>query len=179
MEKAAKTRTSSGCHTHGIDDKLTIFGGKDPTTDEFLNKVTTYNSKTDSWSGYYPDMSHSRHKPGVATVHEHVIVMGGKRSQNAFHDSIKVMNYHLCPMPQWKEISVHLTDTMWGLRPAISGDHLTIVSYNSDGGTYATHFHISLEEIISGFLPAVHQGHSTNDVTAGWKSCHLLHTMTQ
>ena len=154
---------------HMVDDKLTIFGGRDPTTDEFLNTVTTYNSKTDSWSSYYPDMLHSRHKPGVVTVHEHAIVMGGKSSQDAFHDSIEVMNYHLHPLQQWKEISVCLPDTMWALRPTVSGDHLTIVGYNGDEGTYATHCRISLEEIIPGCLPATHQGHSTSDVSAGWK----------
>ena len=154
---------------HMVDDKLTIFGGRDPTTDEFLNKVTTYNSKTDSWSSCYPDMLHNRHKPGVVTAHEHAIVMGGKSSQDAFHDSIEVMNYRLHPLLQWKEISVHLPDTMWALRPTISGDHLTIVGYNWDEDTYATHCCISLEEIIPGSLSAMHQGRSNNDELAGWK----------
>ena len=65
---------------HMLDDKLTIFGGADPSTDEYLDKVTTYNSKTNSWYSYFPNMLHNRDKPGVATSHDHdcVIVMGGK-----------------------------------------------------------------------------------------------------
>ena len=34
---------------HMVDDKLTIFGGRDPPTVKHHNKVTTYNSKTNSW----------------------------------------------------------------------------------------------------------------------------------
>ena len=167
---------------HMVEDRLTVFGGKDPTTDEFLNKVTSYNSKTNSWYNYYPDMLHSRHRPGVVTSHDHVIVMGGKSSQNAFHDSIEVLNYGLYPLMQWKEISVHLPDTMWALRPTISGAHITIVGYNGIGGTYATHYYISIEDIIPGCLSAMHQVCSPSDVSVGWKklspSPHYYDTVT-
>ena len=45
---------------HMVDDKLTIFGGRDSTTDEFHNKVTTYNSKTNSWYSHFPNMLYNR-----------------------------------------------------------------------------------------------------------------------
>ena len=62
---------------HMVDDKLTIFGGRDSTTNNIHNKVTTYNSKTNSWYSHYPNMLYNRHKPGVVTSHDYVIVMGG------------------------------------------------------------------------------------------------------
>ena len=151
---------------HMVDDKLTIFGGRDPTTDEFLNKVTTYNSKTNSWYSHFPNMLHCRHKPGVLTSHDHVIVMGGKSSQDTFHDSIEIMNYDIHPLLQWREISIHLPDTMWALRPTISGDHITIIGYYGDGESYATHCRISVEEIITGCLPA--QDRPSSNMSTGW-----------
>ena len=148
---------------HMVDDKLTIFGGRDSTTGEIHNKVTTYNSKTNSWYGCYPDMLHNRHKPGVITSQDHVIVMGGKSSQDTFHDSIEVMHYGV-DQPQWKEISIRLSDSMWAIRPTISNDKIVIVGYNGDEGCYATHCHISVEKMLS----ALDQPLSTSEESVEW-----------
>ena len=147
---------------HMVEDKLTIFGGKDSTTGEIINKVTTYNSKTNSWGSCYPDMLQSRHKPGVITSHGHVIVMGGKSSQNTFHDSIEIMNYGV-DLLQWKEASVHLPDKMWAIRPTISDNKIIIVGYNGDGGCYTTYCHISVEKIL-----ALDQPLSTSAESVEW-----------
>ena len=147
---------------HMVDNKLTIFGGADSTTNKHHNKVTTYNSKTNSWYTCYPDMLHNRFKPGVITSDDHVIVMGGKSSPDTFLDSIEVMNYH--QQLQWKEVSVHLPVPMWGFKPTISGEYITIVGY-SDRSRYITHYHIPVEEIIS----SLDQPLSTGAVTGQWK----------
>ena len=149
---------------HMVDNKLTIFGGRDSTTGEIHNKVTTYDSKTNSWGNCYPDMLNNRHKPGLITSRDHVIVMGGKSSQNTFHDSIEVMNYGV-DLPQWKEISIHLPDTMWAIRPTISGDKIAIVGYNGDGGCYTTYCHVSVEEIL-----ALDQPLSTGEESVEWST---------
>jgi len=86
---------------HMVDDKLTIFGGRDSTTDNIHKKVTSYNSKTNSWYSYYPNMLHNRLIPGIITSRDHVIVMGGKSSDDTNHDSIEVINYHQQQL-QWK-----------------------------------------------------------------------------
>ena len=132
---------------HMVDDKLTIFGGRDSTTDQFHNKVTTYNSKTNSWYSYYPDMLHIRHKPGVITSDDHVIVMGGGNSSDIDLDSIEVMKYH--HQLQWIEVAVRLPGPMWSIKPTISGDYITIVGFEQGRGRYTAHYQIPVEEVIS------------------------------
>ena len=124
-----------------VDDKLTIFGGRDSTTDKFHNKVTTYNSKTNSWYSCYPDMLHNRGKPGVITSDDHVIVMGGGSGPDTDLDSIEVMNYR--QQLQWKEVSLHLPVPMWNITPTISGDYITIVGYSHAGGRSSGCYQIS------------------------------------
>ena len=147
---------------HMVDDKLTIFGGRDPTTDEFHNKVTTYNSKTNSWYNHFPNMLYNRHKPGVVISHDYVIVMGGKSSPVTILDNMEVMNYHHL---QWREVSVHLPVPMWSITPKISGDHITIVGYEQAGYRYTGCYHIPTEELIISF----NQSLSPGAVPVGWK----------
>ena len=146
-----------------VDDKLTIFGGRDSTTGNIHNKVTTYNSKTNSWYGCYPGMLHNRSSPGVITSDDHVIVMGGASSPDTFLDSIEVMNYH--HQLQWKEVSAHLPVPMFAINSTISGDYITIVGYEQGGGCNNGYYQISTQEIIS----SLDQPLSTGAVTRQWK----------
>ena len=148
-----------------LDDRLTIFGGSDPVTRKYHNKVTTYNNDTNSWNSLYPDMLNRRSKPGVITYHNYVIVMGGASSPDTFHDSIEVMEYH--DELQWKEISLHLLLPMWGIKPSISGDNVIIVGYNHAGGLNSGHYQITIDEIIS----SLDQPLSTGAVSTKWKKC--------
>ena len=108
-------------------------------------------------------MFHNRVKPGVITSDDHVIVMGGASSPDTDLDSIEVMNYH--QQLQWKEVFVHLPVPMWGIKPTISGEHITIVGYNQGGSRYTTHYQIPVEEIIS----SLDQPLSTGAITGQWK----------
>ena len=148
---------------HMVDDKLTIFGGRDSTTGKRHNKVTTYNSKTNSWYSCYPDMLHIRHKPGVITSDDHVIVMGGKTGPDTYLDSIEIMNYR--QQLQWKEVSLHLPGPMWAIKPTISGDYITIVGYTDNEGSDKGYYQISTQEVIS----SLDQPLSTGAVTVQWK----------
>ena len=147
---------------HMVDDKLTIFGGIHPTTDEVLNKVTTYNRKTNSWYSHFPNMLYNISKPGVVTSDDYVIVMGGKSSPDTILDNMEVMNYHHL---QWREVSVHLPVPMRAIRPTISGDHITIVGYSSTAGCYTGCYHIPTEELIISF----DQSLSPGAVPVQWK----------
>ena len=147
---------------HMVDDKLTIFGGRDSTTNKIHNKVTTYNSKTNSWYSYFPNMLYNRSKPGVVNSHDYVIVMGGKSSPDTILDNMEVMNYHHL---QWREVSVHLPVPMWGIRPTISGDNITIVGYNHPEGCYTGCYQIPTEELILSF----DQSLSPGAVPVQWK----------
>ena len=147
---------------HMVDDKLTIFGGREPVTNNPHNKVTTYNSKTNTWYSCYPNMLHNRHKPGIITSHDHVIVMGGKSTVDTDHDNIEVISYHQL---QWKEICVHLPVPMWAIKPIISGDYIGIVGYGQGSSNYITHYQIPVQDIIS----SLDQPLSTGTVTSQWK----------
>ena len=147
---------------HMVDDKLTIFGGRDSTTDKFHNKVTTYNSKTNSWYSHFPNMLYNRSKPGVVTFHDYVIVMGGGSSPDTDLDNMEVMNYHYL---QWREVYVHLPVPMWNIKPTISGDHITIVGYANTAGLYTGCYHIPTEELILSF----DQSLSPGAVPVQWK----------
>jgi len=148
-----------------LDERLTIFGGQDPFTWEYHNKVTTYNSDTNSWYSYYPDMLNKRFKPGITTYHDHVIVMGGKSSQGTILRSIEVMNYHQQQL-QWSEVSVRLPIPMGEIKPTISGEYITIVGYAIAKGHDKKYYKITAEEVMS----SLRQSPSTGAVsTTRWK----------
>ena len=117
---------------HMLDDRLTIFGGRDTATDELINKVTTYNNDTNSWYSEYPDMLNKRFRPGVITYNKYVIVMGGESSPDNIHNNIEVMDYHT--ELKWKIVSVKLPVPMYEIKPTISGDNITIVGYTNAEG---------------------------------------------
>ena len=148
---------------HMVDDKLTIFGGRNPATDRYHNKVSTYNNQTNSWCRQFPNMLHNRHKPGVVTSHDHVIVMGGKSDSDTYLDSIEIMNYQ--NDMQWRELSVHLPVAMWGIRPTISGDNIIIVGYSHSGFWCIECYKISTKELIL----SQHCSPSPGSVLMQWK----------
>jgi len=138
-----------------LDERLTIFGGTDSVTRKYHNKVTTYNSDTNSWYSYYPNMLNKRFRPGIITYNDHVIVMGGKSSPDTILDSIEVMNFH--QQQQWSEVPVQLPVPMWGITPTISGEYITIVGYENEGSRYTTYYKITTEEVMSSLnqLPSI------------------------
>ena len=150
---------------HMLDDRLTIFGGSDPVTRKYHNKVTTYNNDTNKWYSHYPDMLHKRFKPGVITYHNYVIVMGGKSSTDTIHDSIEVMEYH--DLLQWKEVAVHLPVPMCAIQPTISGDNIVIVGYSSDL-RYTASYEITTDDMISSLDQPLSTG-------TKWKMLHATH----
>ena len=140
---------------HMVDDKLTIFGGRDSITDEFHNKVTTYNSKTSSWYSHFPNMLYNRSKPGVMTSHDYVIVMGGGSSPDTHLDNMEVMNYHHL---HWREVSVHLPISMSAIKPTISGDNIIIVGYTTAASRNNGCYQIQTEELILSFDQSLSPG---------------------
>ena len=147
---------------HMVNDKLTIFGGADPSTGIVFNKVTTYNSKTNSWYSHFPNMLRNRHKPGVVTSHDHVIVMGGKDSSDTTLDNMEAMNYHHM---QWREVYISLPVPMWNIKPTISGDYIIIVGYEQAESRSNGCYQIPTEELILSF----DQSLSPGTVPVEWK----------
>ena len=140
---------------HMVNDKLTIFGGGDPSTGIIFNKVTTYNSKTNSWYSHFPNMIHNRYGPGIITSHDYVIVMGGMSSTDTTLDNIEVMNYHHL---QWREVSAHLPVPVWAIKPTISGDNIIIVGYSIATGRINGCYQIPTEELILSFDQSLFHG---------------------
>lgn len=130
MTDSWKQLPQSG-HRYGVlcmvDDKLTIFGGRDSTTNDLHKKVTTYDSGKNKWISHYPDMLYVRSKPGVISYQDYIIVMGGGYNLCDNRDNIEVMDYR---QPQWKELAVHLPVPMYNITPTISGKYVTIVGYS-------------------------------------------------
>ena len=147
---------------HMVNDKVTIFGGEDSTTGIIFNKVTTYNSTTNSWCSHFPNMLYNRHKPGIVTSRDHVIVMGGWNISNTILDNMEVMNCHHL---QWREVSVHLPVPMRGFKPTISGDNVIIVGYSTATGRNKGCYQIPTEELILSF----DQSLSPRAVPVQWK----------
>ena len=147
---------------HMLEDRLTIFGGDDPVTYKPFNKVTTYNSDTNSWCRIYPDMINARFLPGVVTHHNHVIVMGGASNVNTIYESIEFMDYRHHQL-EWKESFCHLPAPMWGIKPTISGDSVTIVGYGTATGQNIGCYQIKVTEIIS-----LNQPIRNDTVSAQW-----------
>jgi len=88
--------------------------------------------------------------------------MGGKSTDDIIHDNIEVMNYHQL---QWKEICVHLPVPMWGIKPTITGDHITIVGYATATSQNNGCYQIPVQDIMS----SLDQPLSTGAVTSQWK----------
>jgi len=130
-----------------VDDTLSIFGGQDSVTYKWLNKVTTYNKDTNSWTTYYPNMIHKRFKPGVVTHGDHVIVMGGEYEAEKYHDNIEIMNWH--QKSPWIQVSTKLPVTMWAVNPTIAGEHLLIVGYSNEKSCYTTSYQLPVASITS------------------------------
>jgi len=115
-----------------INEKLTVIGGVDNTTEKVTNKISTLID--DSWNEYYyPDMLKARYKPGVAMYTEHVIVLGGRDSLS-FFDDIELLN---CTIhnSQWIQSGVLLPKMMWDIFPITSSNNtLYIVGYSDPNG---------------------------------------------
>jgi len=142
-----------------VDDTLSIFGGQDSVTYKVLNKVTTYNKDTNSWTTYYPNMIHKRFIPGVVTYGDHVIVMGGKYELNKYHDNIEIMNWH--KRSPWLQVSTKLPVPMCYIKPTIAGEHLLIVGYNTTTGLNNGSYQLPVASITS--------MSSSDQVTSQWK----------
>ena len=131
-----------------LDNRLTIFGGQEPTTYEVLNKVTTYNNDTNSWHTDYPAMLTKRFKPGVIAYKNYVIVMGGMVKPDCIYDSLEILDHHHHQL-QWKQVAVKLPIAMWAIKPTISGDKIVIVGYNHAGGRNNGYYQIKIKEILA------------------------------
>ena len=123
-------------HCNGIlcmvDNKLSIFGGDDPVTDDCINKVSTYNSNSNNWASDYPNVLQKRALPGVVTHGDHVIVMGGEYECDKYHDNIEVMSWRR--RSPWREVLTKLPIPMFAFTPTIAGKHLLIVGYGAAEG---------------------------------------------
>ena len=76
---------------HIVCDKLVLFGGLDLSTNAVTNQVSTYDTKTDTWTKYYPDLREKRRFPAVISWGDYVIVAGGRKRDDILND-IEVLN---------------------------------------------------------------------------------------
>ena len=111
-----------------IGKKLAIIGGILSVTDEYTNKVSTFDETSQTWISYYPDLLNVRCRPGVVTHQEHVIVAGGQIN-DIFLDEIEVFNW--MENTSWRKSSVILPEPMLNFTPTIANNQLFIVGHSS------------------------------------------------
>jgi len=114
-----------------VNTSLSIFGGSDPITYAYCNKVSTFDRDTNSWTTYYPNMIQKRAKPGVVTYGDHVIVMGGSYKPKKYLDSIEILDWRQRSL--WRVLSTTLPAPMFSIKPTIAREHLFIVGYTQTG----------------------------------------------
>ena len=115
---------------HVVGGKLVLIGGRLSANKKKTNKVSTFDTLTQRWTNYYPDMLSVRSRPGVVLYLEYVIVAGGtiEDEEKLCLNTIEVLNY--TENTQWREVSLRLPSPMWRITPTIVSDQLYIVNYN-------------------------------------------------
>ena len=109
-----------------INSKLTVIGGRDNTTGERTNKVTTYNKN--SWNNFYPNMIKARNKPGAVIHSDYVIVVGGVIADATYSVDIELLNYK--QSSHWVIARMKLPRPMGLSSLTISDNLLYIVGYS-------------------------------------------------
>ena len=114
---------------HIIGGKLTLIGGRLIATKKITNKVSTFDQTKQSWISYYPNLLSARHKPGVVTHMEYVIVAGGGKGEDTpiLLDDIEILDW--LENTQWKRVSVHLPVPMFVPQLTVCNDTVFVVGY--------------------------------------------------
>ena len=128
-----------------INNKLTVIGGVDNTTNKITNKVTTYNNN--SWSNEYPNLLKARNRPGVLTNLDYVIVAGGEADDKTFSDDIELLNYK--QSSHWVIARIKLPEAMRFPSLTISDDILYIVGYSRAKGRTDAAYAVSVDMVRS------------------------------
>ena len=141
-----------------INNKLTVIGGKDNTTNKITNKVTTYNNN--SWSNEYPNLLKARLRPGVLTHLDYVIVAGGSLDDNTDSDDIELLNYE--QSSHWVIARMKLPGAMRFPSLTIPDDTLYIVGYTRATGRTNAAYAVSVDKVTSSAAQL------TSNQTAHW-----------
>jgi len=142
-----------------IDNKVTIIGGWDNTTNKRTNKVTTFINNR--WTNYYPNMLKARSRPGVLSHLDYVIAVGGVLDDGTISDEIEVLNYK--QSPHWVIARIKLPEPMFNPSLTISGHLLYIVGYSRASGRTKAAYQLPVDMITSSAAQLL-----TNNQTAHW-----------
>ena len=148
-----------GCILQIIDGKLTVIGGVDNVTEKITNKVSTY--VNDGWTDHFPNLLRARSKPGVVSHSEYVIVAGGAKDKNTFHNDIEILN--TTQPSQWMMSSILLPEPMWNIYPTISDNMIVIVGYNRSTDRTNRVYQLPVDIITSSTSPP-----ATSDQPVQW-----------
>ena len=121
-----------------INNKLTVIGGKDYTTNRSTNKVLTLQDH--HWTSLYSDMNSARLRPLVTSHHQYTIVAGGVDQDNVVLDTIEMFNIST---NQWTISKTCLPQPMWRISATTCNNSLVITGYHnkdnrSVNGVYIT-----------------------------------------
>ena len=136
-----------------INGHLTVIGGWNINTNMATNNVSTLINN--SWTNHYPNLSRARCKPGVVSHSEYVIVAGGVKDKNTFHNDIEILN--TTQPSHWIMTSILLPEPMWNIFPTISDNMIVIVGYTG-ANTFSSSYQLPVGIITSSTTPPATSG---------------------
>ena len=138
--------------THIIGGKLVIIGGRLSATKKMTNKVSTFDEDSRTWMSYYPNLLSVRHRPGVVSYLEHVIVAGGIKLRAEDNDTLVVQDdieiFNWIENSHWRKVFIKLPRPMYAFTPTISDDYMLIAGYyGTDDLVYNSAYKITVANI--------------------------------
>ena len=107
-----------------INNKLTVIGGLDSTTNRITNKVLTLQDH--HWTSLYSDINSARCRPAVSSHQQYTIVAGGKDHDEVVLDTIEIFNINT---NQWTISKTCLPEPMWAISATTCNNSLVITGY--------------------------------------------------
>jgi len=158
-----------------INNKLTVIGGRDSTTNRSTNKVLTLQDH--HWTSLYSDMNSARGRSLVTSHHQYTIVGGGKDHDDVVLDTIEMFNIST---NQWIISKTCLPQPMWGNSATTCNNSLVITGYHGkDGKRYNGVSITTMDNIIDHSTTSSSDDHNKWTQLAGtpyWRTTIIPHT---
>jgi len=158
-----------------INNKLTVIGGRDFTTNRSTNKVLTLQDH--HWISLYSDMNSARDRPLVTSHHQYTIVAGGVDHDDVVLDTIEMFNIST---NQWTISKTCLPKPMWWISATTCNNSLVITGYHGkDDRCYNGVYITTMDNIIDHSTASSSDDHNKWTQLADtpyWKTTIIPHT---
>jgi hypothetical protein len=135
-----------------VNDKLTLFAGRDASTEKITNLTSTWDEEKQEWTSKIPPLPTARARPCVISCDDFILVAGGKAKDNkTLLDSIDVLNTS-CNQLKWTTSRLgRLPIRTWDATASIGGDYVYLTSVMESLSTGRRHtYRITKEDFLRG-----------------------------